>query len=168
MDSQRSPASNSQCSDFLLGEVDDPVSAKYQESMGIWEAPKLVSSIPTDPSRSRQMMAMENPKTDTGTDWWLVTPEFSSSLLGDENEQFLVTYCKDIQLTTCDIYCPLAALARSGAWSNALTLLEVWIGGLHKWGYPKMDDDGKILFKWLIGGYPHLWKPPFGKICTNQ
>ena len=121
------------------------------------------------PNRSLQIPSDDgNGKSKNWHRNWLVTPEFSSSLLGDENEQFLVTYCKDIQLTTCDIYCPLAALARSGAWSNALTLLEVWIGGLHKWGYPKMDDDGKILFKWLIGGYPHLWKPPFGKICTNQ
>ena len=35
---------------------------------------------------------------------------------------------------------------------------------LFMWGYPKMDGlKGKIPFKWMIQGYPHLWKPP----CTS-
>ena len=35
------------------------------------------------------------------------------------------------------------------------------IGGFHSCGYRKIDGlQLKIPSKWMIGGYPHLWKPP--------
>ena len=41
------------------------------------------------------------------------------------------------------------------------SLLGVTYGDFHKWGYPQMDGLwGNILLKWMIEGYPHLWKPP--------
>ena len=37
-------------------------------------------------------------------------------------------------------------------------------GGFHNWGYPKMDGLlGKIPLKWMIWGYPNLWKPSYGR-----
>jgi len=35
--------------------------------------------------------------------------------------------------------------------------------GFHKWKYSKwMVISSKILWKWMIWGYPHFWKPPCG------
>lgn len=43
-----------------------------------------------------------NIETGQGTYEWRV---YYTKLPRDENQEFLVTHCKDIQLTTCDIYC---------------------------------------------------------------
>ena len=46
---------------------------------------------------------------------------------------------------------------------NGGTLMENNWGTLHKWGIPRMDGlSWKTLFKWMLEGYPHLWKPPTG------
>ena len=40
-------------------------------------------------------------------------------------------------------------------------------GGFHKWGYPQMDGlRGKIPLKWMISGYPHLWKHSY--VCAKS
>ena len=49
-------------------------------------------------------------------------------------------------------------------WDNKTLGINGWLllGGFHRWGYPKMDGlEGKILLKWMIWGYPQLWKSPF-------
>ena len=39
-------------------------------------------------------------------------------------------------------------------------------GGFLKWWYSQMDGSWwKIPLKWMIWGYPHLWKPPYIYIC---
>ena len=43
------------------------------------------------------------------------------------------------------------------------------LGGVHKWRYPQMDGlEGKIPLKWMIWGYPHFRKPPFGPEVLDQ